>query len=208
MTPAKKGPAADTTGHTLTSGFSTNKYNQEQRQADSSTLRQIAGHFGGEVHGNRVVFPTPGHSAKDRGSVATLIPDAPDGILVHSFNGGDPIAIKAELRSAGVLAQWRAADRTWCRFGRCRSDLRKHVAAPVAVRAPVDGRMQQHALQLWHEARAPAGTPAERYLTHEGTTQLPADAARFLRFHPACPFGTEKHPAMLVLVRSVATGEP
>lgn len=77
-------------------------------------LRRIAAATGGDVRGNSVAFPTPGHSKRDRGTVATLDPNAPDGLLVHSFNGGDPLAIKDELRAIGVLPErergegWRA----------------------------------------------------------------------------------------------------
>lgn len=65
--------------------------------------RAIAAAMGGEVHGNSVHFPTPGHGQSDRGTVATVDPDAPDGLLVHSFNGGDPVAIKDELRRKGII---------------------------------------------------------------------------------------------------------
>jgi len=66
-------------------------------------LHKIAAAMGGEVSGNRAIFPTPGHSAKDRGSWASIAPDAPDGVLVDSANGGDYRAIKDELRAKGVL---------------------------------------------------------------------------------------------------------
>lgn len=73
-------------------------------------LRRIASAMGGEIRGNSVAFPTPGHSNRDRGSVATIAPGAPDGLLVHSFNGGNPLAIKEELRAKGPAlsgASWR-----------------------------------------------------------------------------------------------------
>lgn len=67
------------------------------------TPQSIAKVLGGEVRGNSVHLPTPGHSRRDRGTVVTVDPSAPDGVLVHSFNGGDPLAVKDELRAAGVL---------------------------------------------------------------------------------------------------------
>lgn len=70
---------------------------------NASTLEAIAHTLGGEVRGSRACFPTPGHSEKDRGSWASIVPGAPDGVLIHSANGGDPIAIKNILRDAGVL---------------------------------------------------------------------------------------------------------
>ncbi|MBB5685651.1 AAA family ATPase [Sphingobium boeckii] len=71
-----------------------------------SQLAKIAAAMGGEVSGTRAMFPTPGHSKKDRGSWASLAPTAPDGVLIHSENGGDPLAIKDELRAKGVLPKW------------------------------------------------------------------------------------------------------
>jgi len=63
----------------------------------------VAAVLGGVVRGNDVHAPTPGHSKRDRGTVVTIDPDAPDGCVVHSFNGGDALAIKDELRRQGVL---------------------------------------------------------------------------------------------------------
>lgn len=73
--------------------------------ATSPDPRSIASALGGEVRGNRVLVPTPGHSHRDRGTVLTIDPQAPDGVLVHSFNGGDPLAIKDDLRRRGVLPE-------------------------------------------------------------------------------------------------------
>lgn len=66
-------------------------------------LRKIAAAMGGEVNGNVARFPTPGHSKADRGSWASIVPGAPDGVLINSRNGGDPLAIKDQLRAKGVL---------------------------------------------------------------------------------------------------------
>ena len=68
-------------------------------------LRRIASAMGGEVRGNVASFPTPGHSARDRGSWASIVSDAPDGVLINSSNGGDPLAIKDELRAKGALPE-------------------------------------------------------------------------------------------------------
>ncbi len=73
--------------------------------ASAPDLRSIAAALGGEVSGNRVLVPTDGHSKRDRGTVITLSPDAPDGVLVHSFNGGDALAVKDELRRHGLLPE-------------------------------------------------------------------------------------------------------
>ncbi len=62
------------------------------------TLQQIARALGGEVVGTQVLAPAPGHGPKDRGLCVKLSPSAPDGFLVHLFNGGDPIAAKDYVR--------------------------------------------------------------------------------------------------------------
>ena len=55
----------------------------------------------GDIVGPRsIAVPTPGHSRRDRGTTITFDPAAPDGFLVHSFNGGDPIEIENIVRSA------------------------------------------------------------------------------------------------------------
>ena len=65
----------------------------------------IAAALGGEVRGNRIAVPSPGHSKRDRGTVLTIDPRAPDSLLVHSFNGADPLAIKDDLRRRGLLPE-------------------------------------------------------------------------------------------------------
>ncbi|HEX8554426.1 MAG TPA: AAA family ATPase [Sphingomonas sp.] len=75
-------------------------------------LRKIAAAMGGEVNGNVASFPTPGHGKRDRGSWASLVPGAPDGVLINSANGGDPLAIKDELRAKGVLPAFEPVGRS------------------------------------------------------------------------------------------------
>ena len=68
-------------------------------------LARIAAAMGGEVVGGVAKFPTPGHGKTDRGSWASILSGAPDGLLVHSANGGDPLAIKDQLRVKGLLPE-------------------------------------------------------------------------------------------------------
>jgi hypothetical protein len=71
-------------------------------------------------------------------------------------------------------------------------------AAPDKARAALP-------MQLWREALPAAGSPVEAYLQWRGL-DLPPDAP--LRFHPACPRGAERLPAMLALMTDPATGQP
>jgi hypothetical protein len=62
-------------------------------------LRAWAAALGGEVSGRGVICPGPGHSARDRSLSVTPSAAAPDGFLVHSFSGDDPIACKDYVRA-------------------------------------------------------------------------------------------------------------
>jgi AAA domain len=62
-------------------------------------LRRIAAALGGEVNKNQVFAPGPGHSAADRSLSVRLDAKAPDGFLVHSFAGDDPVDCKDHVRA-------------------------------------------------------------------------------------------------------------
>ncbi|QQN73621.1 AAA family ATPase [Croceicoccus sp. YJ47] len=68
-------------------------------------LRAIARHYGGTVTGGQALIPAIGHSARDRGVAIKVEPSAPDGCLVHCFNGADPLAEKDRLRADGFLQE-------------------------------------------------------------------------------------------------------
>ena len=61
--------------------------------------KQIAAALGGEVSGREVLAPGPNHSPKDRSMAIRMDPAAPDGFVVHSFAGDDPLACKDHVRS-------------------------------------------------------------------------------------------------------------
>jgi RecA-family ATPase len=70
--------------------------------------RSIARALNGEVFAGRVLAPGPGHSAKDRSLSVKVDPDAPDGFLVTSFAGDDPIVCKDHVRQRCGLPAWKA----------------------------------------------------------------------------------------------------
>jgi hypothetical protein len=61
-------------------------------------IRIIARQLGGDVSGTQVLAPGPGHSAADRSLSIKLDARAPDGFVVHSFAGDDPIKCKDYVR--------------------------------------------------------------------------------------------------------------
>ncbi|CAN5349838.1 hypothetical protein BH10PSE12_BH10PSE12_18900 [soil metagenome] len=68
-----------------------------------SVAQNITKHFGGDWRGNEGFIPTPGHSAKDRG---TTVRDADNGdVVFHSFNGADWRDLKDECRAKGLLPE-------------------------------------------------------------------------------------------------------
>ena len=62
-------------------------------------LKAIARALGGEVSSGQVKAPGPGHSAADRSLSIKIDANAPDGFIVHSFAGDDPITCKDYVRS-------------------------------------------------------------------------------------------------------------
>ena len=74
------------------------------------TLSHIAQVLGGEVSGRQVLAPAPGHPPKDRG-MSVKINAAGDDIVVHLFNGGDPLAAKDEARRKIGMAEWKPSRR-------------------------------------------------------------------------------------------------
>ena len=61
--------------------------------------QEIARIMGGEVQGKQIVAPGPNHRPIDRSLSIKLDADAPDGFLVHSHAGDDPIECKDYVRS-------------------------------------------------------------------------------------------------------------
>jgi hypothetical protein len=62
--------------------------------------------MGGEVSGDQVRAPGPGHGPKDRSLSIKVTASAPSGFLVHSFAGDDPIHCKDYVREKLGLPSW------------------------------------------------------------------------------------------------------
>jgi hypothetical protein len=71
-------------------------------------LQTLAKALGGEVNHRQVLAPGPGHSAIDRSLSVKLDSNAPDGFLVHSFAGDDPIACRDHVREKAGLEPFKA----------------------------------------------------------------------------------------------------
>lgn len=60
------------------------------------------------------------------------------------------------------------------------------------------------AKRIWNEATAPANTPVERYLINRSLALIDTDA---IRYHPRCPRGADRVPAMVCAMRRISDGE-
>ncbi|WP_291577048.1 toprim domain-containing protein [Bradyrhizobium sp.] len=149
--------------------------------------------LGGSRNGKWYNIPGPGHSSADRSLGFCFDPLQPSGIGIFSLAGDDPatcrkhVINKLTLLGSGVLPV---------------IELKAHEASDHAATTA-------KALAIWHAAVAVAGSPAESYLANRGC--LPASPAclnDILRFHPTCPMGATKVPAMVSIMRDASTGEP
>jgi putative DNA primase/helicase len=160
-------------------------------------LQIWASALGGEVSGANILCPGPGHSPKDRSLSVRLSVAAQDGFVCFSHVGDD----------------WQVCrDHVLSRLGRpegspSRIDRLRYGDAHPAPRVEQPKGNRELAMRIWQQAKNPRGTLAEAYLSSR-TLELPSAANEALRFHPACPFGVARLPAMVGLVRNIRTDEP
>lgn len=74
----------------------------------SASLREIARALGGEISGDQVLAPGPRHSRSDRSLSVKLSKSAPDGLLINSFAGDDPIVCKDYVRGRIGMPAWKS----------------------------------------------------------------------------------------------------
>ena len=104
-------------------------------------LRSIARALGGTISGRSVLFPGPGHSRKDRSASLILSPGAPDGFLVFSHCGDDPLQLKDYVRERLGLS--RAVERRTERGAHSQREQGRSDDAERTARA----------LAIWREAQ-------------------------------------------------------
>jgi len=74
--------------------------------------RQVAAALGGEVSGDQVLAPAPGHSPKDRSLSIKIGAHLPGGFIVNCFSGaGDPLALKDYVREK-MGVRWEPSQQT------------------------------------------------------------------------------------------------
>jgi putative DNA primase/helicase len=161
------------------------------------SLHAIAKALGGTVARRSVLAPGPGHTAGDRSLSVTLSATSPDGFMVYSHAGDDWQACRDHVRARLGLSPFKpgSAARITPQWER----------KPVE-KTPADNR--EAALQIWHKAVDPRGSPVEAYLKRRGL-DLPNEAAfEVIRYQPRLRFLGKTFPAMIALVRGIDGDTP
>ena len=126
--------------------------------------------------------------------------------------GGDSLDLVRQVNGGSVVEAMR-----WSRHWLGWSDVEHGHFPAVRVRelarspaiVPTSGTdladRIRRAIKLWAETVPAVGSPVDAYLASRGV-ELPPDAE--VGFHPRCPRGTERLPAMVALMRDVRTNEP
>jgi putative DNA primase/helicase len=178
------------------------------------TLQQLRAALGGEISGNQVLCPGPGHPTRDR-SLAVR-PTSDGGFIVHTFSAADDWkTCRDYVRWKLGLPAWRPGDEQDRRMPR------RHLRA--FDQAVVDQEAEERrpytedekarsalAVRIWDGGSDPRGTLAERYLNERRKLDLPPHlAVTMLRFHARCPWRDENTgttifvPALIAAFRSI-----
>ncbi len=174
--------------------------------------REIGRCMGGEARGNQATVPGPSHSRHDRSLSVRVDPNAPDGFVVHSFCGDDPIACRDHVRQMCGLPDFRGERRELTsQETQARQERRAKAECDEAALAAY---VKNKALETWQDAAPLPGTVAERYLQIRcGSVPEDITGAGALRFHPRCVFKQADNtkvrlPALIGLFQDMQTGEP
>jgi putative DNA primase/helicase len=163
--------------------------------------RTIANALGGDPIGrDSVSAPGPGHSRADRSLSIKLNSRAPDGFVVFSHAGDDPIACRDYVRERLGLGPWERGGRN------CRTPF----TVVDSGQDPEKEKLKRMALRIWSESVNPTGTIVERYLREHRCLELNADiAGSVIRYHAGLYFDDQTYlPGMVCLMRDIVTDQP
>lgn len=172
-------------------------------------LRSWALALDGTVSGASISCPGPGHSRKDR-SLSVTPSMAAGGFLVHSHCGDDWKACRDYVCTKLGIEPFAPR-----RASQAPIQLSPEAFAAIgAASSPPEATLEPNAnanraRAIWRESIEIRGTLATDYLDSRGLfLDEGEDWHRVLRFHPSCPFGAERAPAMIALMRDIVTDEP
>lgn len=149
--------------------------------------------------GKGVSFCCPCHEDKEPSCSAMYGDHA---ILVRCFAGCDTRDVVDALRAMGFTLSVREGE------ARAKRDLSQVIKAKRAVIDHDNHVRTMLARALWHDARQATVSPVADYLTSRGLdlSAVP-DVDRTIRYHPNCPRGKSRQPAMICAMRDFATDE-
>ena len=129
-------------------------------------IEAIACRYGGKVCNGNALIPTPGHSARDRGTAIKASAHAPDGCLVTCYNGtqADALAVKEMLRADGFIVQSRARARDLTAAER--RSIRQAELVRKREQLAAEETAANAAADLWRNASH--ADPAHPYLLAKG----------------------------------------
>ncbi len=163
------------------------------------SIRAWAHALGGVVVGKSISCPGPGHGKHDRSLSVTPCASAPDGFIVNSFAGDDFRECRDHVR---LLLGMSAFAPQYADTARCTAS--REAVEPIEPPSPNIDR----ARNIWRASVGIKRTIAEVYLARRALVLDGDDWHRVLRFNPSCPFGAERAPAMIALMRDIVSDEP
>jgi putative DNA primase/helicase len=119
-----------------------------------NALRSLARALGGEVSGDQVLAPGPGHRPRDRSLLVKLGGSLPDGFMVHSYAGDDWRECRDHVNRARGLAigSWRRTEKSAQVDQNARREIENDPRRRGVVASIVSGMVRLR------------GTPGEAYL--------------------------------------------
>lgn len=120
-------------------------------------------------------------------SPSMIIFDGHQSVQVRCLAGCEPIDIIAELRRRGL----------WERDGGTMQERAEQRRPPIVSH---ETAMRDRARALFDASMLTIGTPAESYLEDRDIWSV-AKEIEDIRFHPGCPRGDERRPAIVVAMR-------
>jgi putative DNA primase/helicase len=171
----------------------------------SASLQELATLLGGDVNGNRVSCPGPGHSDDDRSLSVTPAKNV-DGFTVHSFSPRDTHDACVAHVKARLDPEKRAA----------LAALGAELPGRDDIERAEEKRRQriERARENWDASVSPLRTIVEVYLWRERHLNLESDVAgSVIRYHPECPWKDKltgrilRVPCMVAAMRDVQSNE-
>ena len=155
-------------------------------------LHDLAKALKGQVNGRWVNFRGPGHGPSDRSLGIYVDPNAPGGFRVNSFAGDNHKSCRAYvwdlLRKSG--------DPSFTLLG------------PSQIHSGPKRSTENWARKIWHQGVNPRNTIVQNYFEARGLAGTFESVANgVIRYHPECPFGHWRVPAMVALIQNVKNEE-